>query len=120
MMPTPRIAAAACRNVVCTSLLAAGLIALTACSAVENREANSPETSGTRASATPLRTEALTPAPNPPPSNERIPPVGDVSLAIDDRGDLGEIIVDSTGRTLYVFSTDAANGPTCYDDCADT
>ncbi len=93
---------------------------MTGCSALENQAQNSSETSGTRASPTALRTEALTPAPNPPPSNERIPPIGDVSLAIDDRGDLGEIIVDSTGRTLYVFSTDAANGPTCYGECADT
>ena len=101
-------------------MLTAGLVTLTGCSALENQEANSSATPGTQSQVTAPRTEATAPAPNPPPSIERIPPSGDVSLAIDDRGDLGEIIVDSTGRTLYVFSTDAAKGPTCYGECADT
>ena len=66
------------------------------------------------------RTNASTAAPNPPPSTNEIPPTGDVSLNIDDRGDLGGIVVDGTGRTLYVFSNDSPNEPTCYDACADT
>ncbi|ORA50975.1 hypothetical protein BST21_02145 [Mycolicibacterium celeriflavum] len=116
----PRILAAACRNVVCTSTVALSVMAVTGCSAFDNNAVNGSEAAGTRTSATALRTEATAPAPYPPPSVERILPVGDVSLAIDDRPGLGEIIVDSSGRTLYAFSADSANEPTCYGECADT
>lgn len=117
-MPTPRMAPA------CVSILTVAVTALSGCAALENKETNSASTSATtgpRPSLAAPRTEALTPAPDPPPSFEQKPPIGDVSLGIDDRGDLGEIIVDSSGRTLYVFSQDlAAKEPTCYGECADT
>ncbi len=32
--------------------------------------------------------------------------------------DLGQILVDGQGRTLYLFTPDEAGTPTCYDDCA--
>jgi predicted lipoprotein with Yx(FWY)xxD motif len=32
--------------------------------------------------------------------------------------DLGQILVDGEGRTLYLFTPDEAGTPTCYDDCA--
>lgn len=101
-------------------VLALSVLALPGCAALENQDANSASTSNTGTPVTEPRTEPLTAAPNPPPSNERIPPVGDVSLAIEDRGDLGEIIVDSSGRTVYGFSGDPRNEPTCYGECADT
>ena len=31
---------------------------------------------------------------------------------------LGQIIVDSAGKTLYMFTPDEAGTPTCYDQCA--
>jgi len=34
--------------------------------------------------------------------------------------DLGEILVDGEGRTLYLFMPDAQGDPTCSDQCADT
>jgi predicted lipoprotein with Yx(FWY)xxD motif len=40
-----------------------------------------------------------------------------VSLALAD-SDLGQIIVDGDGKTLYMFDPDSAGTPTCYDDCA--
>lgn len=116
-MPTSRKAPA------CASILVVSVIALSGCAALENKETNSTTTAATSGAQTSLaapRTEARTPAPNPPPSTEQKPPIGDVSLGIDDRDDLGEIVVDSTGRTLYVFSKDAAKEPTCYGECADT
>ncbi|BBY81235.1 hypothetical protein H7I53_03655 [Mycolicibacterium pulveris] len=110
-MPTPRVA---------TSILAVSALALTGCAAFTNKAATSSETSTTQGSAAAPRTEAVTPAPTPPPSTTGVPPTGDVSLAIDDRGDLGEIVVDSSGRALYAFSADRPNQPTCYDTCAET
>ena len=34
--------------------------------------------------------------------------------------DLGEIVTDDSGRTLYVFRADTSTESTCYDDCAAT
>jgi predicted lipoprotein with Yx(FWY)xxD motif len=108
------------RRVGYAAIAVVGVGALTSCAAFENKEANSTATPSTETSVSSPRTKASTPAPNPPPSTNKIPPVGDVSLEIDDRGDLGEIIVDGTGRTLYAFSMDRPNQPTCYDACADS
>jgi predicted lipoprotein with Yx(FWY)xxD motif len=33
--------------------------------------------------------------------------------------DLGDILQDSEGRTLYLFNPDGQGDSTCYDDCAD-
>ena len=33
--------------------------------------------------------------------------------------DLGDILQDGEGRTLYLFNPDAQGDSTCYDDCAD-
>ena len=73
----------------------------------------------TKSEVTSPRTDALT-TPNPIPSTNEIPSIGDVSLEMDDRGDLGEILVDGSGRAVYAFTTDPLNDPTCYDVCADT
>lgn len=113
-MPTPRTSAAAC-----AAILSVG-IPLTGCAAFANEAATESATSATETSVTAPRTEAVTAAPTPPPSTTKILPVGDVSLGIDDRGDLGEILVDATGRAVYAFSADSANTPTCYDACANT
>jgi predicted lipoprotein with Yx(FWY)xxD motif len=32
--------------------------------------------------------------------------------------DLGQILVDGEGRTLYLFTPDEAGTPTCYEGCA--
>jgi hypothetical protein len=101
-------------------ILLVSVAALTSCAAFANQAATESSTAGETATtvATP-RTEA-TATPTPIPSTDQIPPVGDVSLEMDDRGDLGQIIVDGSGRTVYAFTTDPLNDPTCYDVCADT
>jgi predicted lipoprotein with Yx(FWY)xxD motif len=33
-------------------------------------------------------------------------------------GDLGQMLVDSQGRTLYLFLSDSGSKSTCYSDCA--
>ena len=37
-------------------------------------------------------------------------------VAVED-SELGQIVVDSEGRTLYVFLVDETSESTCYDDC---
>ena len=34
--------------------------------------------------------------------------------------DLGEVLVDGQGRTLYLFDPDEQGASTCYDDCAES
>ena len=40
----------------------------------------------------------------------------DATVAVED-SDLGQIVVDADGRTLYVFFADTGTESTCYDDC---
>jgi predicted lipoprotein with Yx(FWY)xxD motif len=42
---------------------------------------------------------------------------GQSTLAVEE-SDLGQILVDSRGRTLYAFMPDEQGASTCYDDCA--
>ena len=41
------------------------------------------------------------------------------TVAVED-SDLGQIVVDSEGRTLYVFLADTGSESTCYDECEDS
>ena len=43
---------------------------------------------------------------------------GGASIAVA-ANELGDILQDGEGRTLYLFNPDAQGDPTCYDDCAD-
>ena len=40
----------------------------------------------------------------------------DAMVAVED-SDLGQIVVDAEGKTLYVFLADEGSDSTCYDDC---
>jgi predicted lipoprotein with Yx(FWY)xxD motif len=40
----------------------------------------------------------------------------EATVAVED-SDLGQIVVDAEGRTLYVFLADEGNESTCYDEC---
>jgi predicted lipoprotein with Yx(FWY)xxD motif len=42
----------------------------------------------------------------------------DATVAVED-SDLGQIVVDAEGRTLYVFLADEGTESTCYDECED-
>ncbi|HUP17178.1 MAG TPA: hypothetical protein VM848_14150 [Acidimicrobiia bacterium] len=63
----------------------------------------------TTAGATTTAVEATT-------TTEATAAAGSVMLASTD---LGDILQDSEGRTLYLFNPDAQGDSTCYDDCAD-
>lgn len=52
-----------------------------------------------------------------PPEDSPSPVTGTVRLA---ESDLGSILVDAGGMTLYLFETDTDGSSTCYDDCAAT
>jgi predicted lipoprotein with Yx(FWY)xxD motif len=91
------------------ALLAVGLVA-TACAA------------GTTSTATPRPQATGTPAapatgtPAAPATGTPAAAGATVQLATDE---LGEIVVDAEGMTLYGFTPDEPTGePTCYDDCA--
>jgi len=43
----------------------------------------------------------------------------DVQTVSVSKGDLGQMLVDSHRRTLYVFLSDTSSKSTCYQDCAD-
>ncbi len=45
------------------------------------------------------------------------PAAGDTLVAVGD-SDLGQILVDGEGKTLYLFTPDTEGESTCYDDCA--
>jgi predicted lipoprotein with Yx(FWY)xxD motif len=63
-------------------------------------------------SGTPEPTGAAEPSATPEPSEE---PAA-ATVAVED-SDLGQIVVDAEGRTLYVFLADSGAESTCYDDC---
>jgi len=50
------------------------------------------------------------------PSEEPSEEPAEATVAVED-SDLGEIVVDAEGRTLYVFLVDEGTESTCYDDC---
>lgn len=43
----------------------------------------------------------------------------EATVAVEE-SDLGQIVVDAEGRTLYVFLADESSESTCYDECEDT
>jgi len=84
-------------------------VALAACSGT----AASPSVA---APATPSP-QASTAAPSP---DESSPATGAATVMVA-TSDLGQILVDGEGRTLYLFTPDEPTGtPTCYDACAQT
>jgi predicted lipoprotein with Yx(FWY)xxD motif len=58
--------------------------------------------------------QAATPSPSP---DESSPAAGSATVMVA-TSDLGQILVDGEGRTLYLFTPDEAGTPTCYDACA--
>jgi hypothetical protein len=63
---------------------------------------------------TTTKTTATLPAPKPPPNAEE----GTVFVSLGSVTGLGEVLVDSEGHTLYAFSGDAGEAPTCEGACA--
>ncbi|HEY7591243.1 MAG TPA: hypothetical protein VH723_09630 [Candidatus Limnocylindrales bacterium] len=86
------------------ALAAGAVLALAAC------------TSGSGATQSPSATATPTQAASPSATSES-PSAGEATVMVAD-SDLGQILVDGKGMTLYLFTPDEAGTPTCYDGCA--
>ncbi len=53
------------------------------------------------------------------PISTSAPAGGDAAVTVADT-DLGEVVADATGMSLYIFLPDNAGAPTCADACAET
>ena len=59
-----------------------------------------------------------TPAASSPGSSPASTPAGAATVAVGATGKLGQILVDGSGRTLYLFEADKGTSSTCYSACA--
>ena len=66
---------------------------------------------------TPATPEAASPEPASPEPASPAPQEAGVTVDATE-SDLGTILTDEDGRTLYVFLSDSEGESTCYDDCA--
>jgi predicted lipoprotein with Yx(FWY)xxD motif len=100
------------------AILAVVSLALVACgpAASPSAPASSPATSPS-AEASP--TESASPTAEASPTEDASPTddTGAATVMVAD-SDLGQILVDGEGRTLYAFTDDTAGEPTCAGDCA--
>jgi predicted lipoprotein with Yx(FWY)xxD motif len=64
--------------------------------------------------AAPTQEPSPTESEAPSPTEEPEPAAATVEV---EASDLGDIVVDAEGRTLYVFLADEGSESTCYDDC---
>ncbi len=103
------------RSSVFGAILAVAALLLGGC-ALDNRGTATPPAQTT----VPPPESFVREAPAPPPSNDRIPPVGARWLETKEVDGLGTIVVDGVGRAVYASSADAPGRPGCYDACADT
>lgn len=87
-------------------ILASSLAILAAaCGTDETDTAPSPETPSPEATS-------------PSPEATSASPMEDGAMVASAESDLGTILVDGEGRTLYVFLNDSGGESTCYDECA--
>ena len=68
-------------------------------------------------SSGPAQSEDSTPGASEVPDAEADGAAGGGTVSVND-GDLGPILVDAQGRTLYLLTGDEQGASTCYDDCA--
>lgn len=67
-----------------------------------------------------MDTEAVQSPESPSPEATSPSPMEDGPTVESAESDLGTILVDGEGRTLYVFLNDSGGESTCYDDCAES
>ncbi|MGW5780367.1 COG4315 family predicted lipoprotein [Streptomyces sp. NPDC003863] len=97
-------------------LAAVSLAAVTLCTAVCGGCSSNTKTTG-QASSSPATTQsAMTSASASPGASTAAG--GGTSVAVASVGKFGDILVDSQGKTLYLFEKDTSTTSTCYDACA--
>lgn len=81
-----------------------------------------PDTSAPAAPETTAAAPDTTPASTTPeettPASEAPPATGDATISLATVDELGDVIVDSSGFTLYLFSPDGTGPSTCTEGCA--
>ena len=58
------------------------------------------------------------PASSSPATTPAATPAGPATVAVGSNAKLGQILVDGSGRTLYLFEADKSSSSTCYSACA--
>lgn len=93
------------------ALLAAGVLLLAACGDDDDDDVGAADDTTTTAA---VEDDTTTTAAD----DSMEPPAGDdVTVAVAS-SDLGDILVDGEGFTLYMFANDSGGESTCYDQCA--
>jgi predicted lipoprotein with Yx(FWY)xxD motif len=93
-----------------TALLAAAVLGVAALSGCGGGSSSSSTTS----TSTTTKTTSTPPVAKPPPNAEE----GTVFVSLGSAAGLGQVLVDSEGHTLYAFSGDSGETPTCEAACA--
>ena len=110
-------------------LVAVAALGLAACGSDDSSDSattDAPAASVAPADTAAAATEATTPAESAPAATDAGTDTGtDSGAPADGAGlqlintDLGSVLADSDGFTLYIFTPDAQGDSTCYDQCAD-
>lgn len=96
-------------------LVVALILAVAACGGGDEQAAGGSDTS----TPAPAETEATSEEPSEPsaPESEAQGEAAAAVALMTADSDLGEILVDADGRTLYMFDNDSDGTSSCYDDC---
>jgi predicted lipoprotein with Yx(FWY)xxD motif len=94
------------------AVMVVAVMALTACAGSEEPAAGDEADAGTEVAA---EADDAADAGTEPAAPEADAASGTIGVA---SSDLGDILVDADGMTLYVFDSDSDGASTCYDDCA--
>jgi predicted lipoprotein with Yx(FWY)xxD motif len=103
------------------SLLVAGLLVIAACGTDGEEGTSETTVAGTDAPSTSAAEEATTTAAAEEATTSAAEATTSVAMAEGvhtSDTDLGSILVDGEGFTLYIFTNDTEGVSTCYDDCA--
>lgn len=97
-------------------LAVVSLAVVTLCTAVCGGCSSSTKTTGQASSSSAAMQSAMTSASASPSASTGAS--GGASIAVASVGKFGDILVDSQGKTLYLFEKDTSSTSTCYDACA--
>lgn len=100
-------------------VLLAATLALSACQSSPAEDAPV-ETEQPEATAEPEAPADESDSSEPATVDEPEEPASVTTIGLAEAGDLGQILVDGEGYTLYVFMNDSVGTSNCYDNCAES